>query len=730
MEHRKVILPASPDYRLPTNWATYWDNGDAYNGNISSVASDDEGNTYIGGWDEVAAKNYVAKLDKDGNQLWCNEIDGGVTFNNVEAIRGMAVDSNGNVVCAIDAGQIYVVSIDASGVTNWTKGYGNGTGDTISQVWIDNDDYIYFMSRSPWLIYEGDYSVIITKLDSLGNLQWHSAIASWDDDTTSDTEAYSFALSRDKQHIFVLCASYSYNNLLLFKLRTSDGDEVARKAWDNTTQTYRNNNDTVPYGLVVGPDNILYAVMKGYWSTTASPEPNSTGIIKFDTDTLDAIGGWVYQGFSSYDVQDYTHWGSLYTGGYLANALTVNRKGQLVVQVRANQMGHRFHKGGEWLVVDTDTGDIVNGVTFNSQDYYGWLNGIQLDPQDNVLCGSHCYQRLNPPATGFTTTEDNYNAVFMKVNINDIPEDGLVFHNIGSLFNVDTSKYRIYTLPSSGFMSTDSSGANTPYHETTTASYYLTDYSVTGTATSLNNGTKSAVINGVTYESPRIKLLYSGGNSVSGTTTWYKRWYGEFQEGDLVVITQITSRYAHYYPQIYVNGQYRGYPSWRGNQGGNDTYDVSIGRFTYWMPYDGELAINESSSNNSLYPQCTYVNIFRRKISGNPSWNGVSWNASINTAISQNRPSTNPSNVDGGYIVIDYGAGSNQYGRNTLPSNSEADDFHFSTCGYGSDTYDFSWGQGHHIWRTGDGGYQPSIVYPNFVDSISFSAVMAAYWVY
>ncbi len=148
----------------------------------------------VGGYDM-----FLAKYSSSGVLRWANRYGSsqGADFAGDESIDGMAIDNVGNVVIvgsyldtvnfgtgpltARGGKDAFIVKLNSSGVTLWSKTYGNsGTDDSASAVAIDANNNIYITGRfsvdvnlgGTTLVSQGSYDTVVAKFNSSGAHQW------------------------------------------------------------------------------------------------------------------------------------------------------------------------------------------------------------------------------------------------------------------------------------------------------------------------------------------------------------------------------------------------------------------------------------------------------------------------------------------------------------------------------------------------------------------------------
>ncbi|MBP6973896.1 MAG: SBBP repeat-containing protein, partial [Syntrophorhabdus sp.] len=209
-------------------WNTFYGSNNTDIG--SGIAVDKDGNVYVtgysyatwgspitphsGGWDIA-----VLKLDSSGTRLWhtfhgSNEYDYGY---------GIAVDNDGNVYVtgtSIAAWgtpitphsgltDMVVLKLGSSGTLLWHTFYGSNEEDYGSGIAVDNDGNVYVTGIStaawgtPMNPHSGNYDIAVLKLNSSGNLLWHTFYG-------SDGYDYGQGIAVDKDgNVYVTGRSYA-----------------------------------------------------------------------------------------------------------------------------------------------------------------------------------------------------------------------------------------------------------------------------------------------------------------------------------------------------------------------------------------------------------------------------------------------------------------------------------------------------------------------------------------
>ncbi len=176
----------------------------------TGVAVDSVGNVYCagqttGGMSEASGGSndaFVMKLDSSGNIIWHTQLGGVTNAGGSNAgddiCNGVAVDSAGNVYCAgytlsgmseANAGgyDAFVMKLDSSGNILWhtqlggvtNAGGSNAGNDRCYGVAVDTTGNVYCAGYTSGGMSEasgGSNDVFVMKLDSSGNILWHTQL--------------------------------------------------------------------------------------------------------------------------------------------------------------------------------------------------------------------------------------------------------------------------------------------------------------------------------------------------------------------------------------------------------------------------------------------------------------------------------------------------------------------------------------------------------------------------
>lgn len=203
-------------------------------------------NGYQDGW--------IVKLDQTGGIIWQKSIGGPnlEEFSSLELTADGGYVMAGNVSTSTNGLNYWIVKVDSSGNTQWSKNYGGSASDTANSLKQTPDGgYIIAGSSNSndgdVTASNGNYDYWVIKLDSLGNLQWQKSFGDY---------MYDFALGIDNTDdggLIVLgysattdTTNFSSNDYWLIKLNTNGNTEWQRRyggAYDDYASAIQQTTD-------------------------------------------------------------------------------------------------------------------------------------------------------------------------------------------------------------------------------------------------------------------------------------------------------------------------------------------------------------------------------------------------------------------------------------------------------------------------------------------------------
>jgi len=212
-------------------WARTW--GGSGDDSMSAVAVDSGGNIYCAGftssfgtgeWDAL-----LLKYDSSGTLRWAKTWGS----SNRDELRGVAVDSSGNIYCAgTSNGDGLIMKYDSSGALRWAKTWGGSGSDSVGAVVVDSSGNIYCSGRA----WGGDWGcgadmALLLKYDSSGTLAWTRV---WSKDQGTSASALAVDSSGNIYCAGATSASdwggWLYDRALLLKYNSSGALQWA-KSW-------------------------------------------------------------------------------------------------------------------------------------------------------------------------------------------------------------------------------------------------------------------------------------------------------------------------------------------------------------------------------------------------------------------------------------------------------------------------------------------------------------------
>jgi hypothetical protein len=156
------------------------------------IATDKQGNVYIAGHtegklgerDAKSQDAWVAKYNKNGQQMWIEQLDGGFSSDYANAV---AADNRGNVYITgktwgnlggsnVGEGDIWVAKYNKKGNKLWVKQFGTSAEDVANEIALDKRGNIYLVGNTSGSLGNsylgGNTDIFVAKLDRNGELLW------------------------------------------------------------------------------------------------------------------------------------------------------------------------------------------------------------------------------------------------------------------------------------------------------------------------------------------------------------------------------------------------------------------------------------------------------------------------------------------------------------------------------------------------------------------------------
>ena len=189
----KDILLQLINAKGDTIWTKSYDLGyNVWEGAYSIIQISDGGYVLTGAisfkfnspWDDL----FIMKVDKDGNFLW-SKIYGGPGFDDGECIK--QTKEGGFIIAGkyvqADDGQLWLLKTDMNGDTLWTRTYGGVKGEWGSSIEL-TDDGGYIVCGTTETFGKGFWDIWVVRVDSLGNVQWTKTFGDLSGDTGSSIQ--------------------------------------------------------------------------------------------------------------------------------------------------------------------------------------------------------------------------------------------------------------------------------------------------------------------------------------------------------------------------------------------------------------------------------------------------------------------------------------------------------------------------------------------------------------
>ena len=207
---------------------SYW----GFNGEGAKIIQDNSGYLLMGNfydtipYDEVS----VAKVDQYGKLSWFkvySQPNGTLEgWNIMKMGNGYLMLSVANKTATQHAQQAILSRLDDSGNILWSKEYGGGSADGLSDFWLTSDGGLIMVGGTT-SYGRGQTDIYIVKTDTLGNVMWTKTFGTWASESAylvRETSNGDFIVVGEKDDIYnmqnntiILLRYSSTGNLLLHK---------------------------------------------------------------------------------------------------------------------------------------------------------------------------------------------------------------------------------------------------------------------------------------------------------------------------------------------------------------------------------------------------------------------------------------------------------------------------------------------------------------------------------
>ncbi len=156
------------------------------------TTTDKQGNVYITGYTEGklgetggnSQDAWVAKYNKNGEEIWIEQLDGGFASDYANAV---ATDNRGNVYITgetwgnlggnnLGEGDIWVAKYNKKGNKLWVQQFGTSAKDVANEIALDKQGNIYLVGNTSGSLGNsylgGNADIFVTKLDRNGEVLW------------------------------------------------------------------------------------------------------------------------------------------------------------------------------------------------------------------------------------------------------------------------------------------------------------------------------------------------------------------------------------------------------------------------------------------------------------------------------------------------------------------------------------------------------------------------------
>ena len=226
-------------------WVTFLGSEESENG--GGIVTDDDNNVYIVGtsdktWgfsDDTFSGSWiitVAKLSTDGELLWNKFLGSGFgTGIDIDNEKNIYITGHGSsnwgspVNPIVDWGTYaFAAKLDKNGNLKWNNFFGGKASNQINDLVLDKEKNLYLLGRcssswgNPIRAYEEHEDIIVIKVDSRGNLNWHTFLGG-----AGDNRGYSITKS-NSEGIYIGGSSIYFWGYPIFPFSTTSGINVIK----------------------------------------------------------------------------------------------------------------------------------------------------------------------------------------------------------------------------------------------------------------------------------------------------------------------------------------------------------------------------------------------------------------------------------------------------------------------------------------------------------------------
>ncbi len=383
-----------------------------------SIAVDASGNVYVAGYSRASwgspiiraysfdSDAFAAKLDSGGNLIWNTFLGGdGTDYGN-----GIAVDGSGHVYVVGDSlatwgspirvytsgRDAFAAKLDSGGNLTWHTFLGGDGTDGGRGIAVDGSGHVYVGGHSwgtwgsPIRAYTSNDDAFAAKLDSGGNLTWNTFLGGSDDDV-----GYGIAVD-GSGNVYVGGGSEAAWGSPI-RAYSSDSDAFAAKLDSGGTLTWHTflGGGSSDNGRAIAVDGSGHVYVGGHsWGTWGSPIRAYSSNADAFAAKLDSGGNLTWHTFLGGGGSDY------------GRGIAVGRSGNVYVSGEsAATWGspiRAFTSNWDAYATRLDSGGNLNWNTFLGGSSFDFGYGIAVDASGNVYVGGGSEAAWGSPIRGYT----------------------------------------------------------------------------------------------------------------------------------------------------------------------------------------------------------------------------------------------------------------------------------------------------------------------------------------